>query len=84
MTKGTQSFGKRLNKTHTLCRRCGCRSFHIQKHTCSSCSYPAATMRKYNWAAKASRRRTQGTGKMSYMKTIARRLKNGFRFVFVS
>ena len=45
-TKGTQSFGKRLNKTHTLCRRCGERAFHIQKKTCSSCSYPAATMRK--------------------------------------
>ncbi|KAL4924884.1 60S ribosomal eL37 domain-containing protein [Aspergillus undulatus] len=23
MTKGTSSFGKRHNKTHTLCRRCG-------------------------------------------------------------
>ena len=23
MTKGTSSFGKRRNKTHTLCRRCG-------------------------------------------------------------
>ena len=34
-----------------------------------------------NWAAKAARRRTQGTGKMSYLKNIARRLKNGFRCV---
>ena len=23
MTKGTSSFGKRRNKTHTICRRCG-------------------------------------------------------------
>lgn len=30
MTKGTQSFGKRHNKTHTLCRRCGRSSYHIQ------------------------------------------------------
>lgn len=38
--------GKRRNKTHTLCRRCGRRSFHIQKSKCSSCGYPAATIRK--------------------------------------
>ena len=85
--KGTSSFGKRHNKTHTLCRRCGelihplcfgrgqqespgtptsveCdfllrserfangllspgrRSLHIQKHTCSSCGYPAAKIRQ--------------------------------------
>ena len=31
MTKGTTSFGKRHNKTHTVCRRCGRTSFHIQK-----------------------------------------------------
>ncbi|KAI0153545.1 ribosomal protein L37e [Pestalotiopsis sp. NC0098] len=46
MTKGTSSFGKRHNKTHTLCRRCGRRSLHIQKHTCASCGYPAAKTRK--------------------------------------
>ena len=80
MTKGTQSFGKRLNKTHTLCRRCGKVSYHIQKSTCSSCSYPAAGMRKYEWGQKAKRRRSEGTGRMSYLKTIARRLKNGFRY----
>lgn len=32
-----------------------------------------------NWAAKAKRRRTQGTGRMSYMRTLPRRFKNGFR-----
>merc|ERR1712071_198292 len=41
MTKGTSSFGKRHNKTHTLCRRCGRSSYHIQKHTCSQCGYPS-------------------------------------------
>lgn len=30
-TKGTSSFGKRHSKTHTSCRRCGRRSFHLQK-----------------------------------------------------
>ena len=44
--KGTGSFGKRRNKTHTLCVRCGRRSFHLQKSTCSSCGYPAARIRK--------------------------------------
>ncbi|KAL0913635.1 hypothetical protein M5K25_017113 [Dendrobium thyrsiflorum] len=46
MGKGTGSFGKRRNKTHTLCVRCGRRSFHLQKSTCSSCGYPAARIRK--------------------------------------
>ncbi|KJR89496.1 large subunit ribosomal protein L37e [Sporothrix schenckii 1099-18] len=44
--KGTSSFGKRHNKTHTLCRRCGRRSMHVQKHECSTCGYPAAKVRK--------------------------------------
>ena len=78
-TKGTPSFGKRHNKTHTLCRRCGKRAYHVQKSTCASCGYPAASMRRYNWSEKAKRRRTQGTGRMRYMKTIARKFKNGFR-----
>merc|ERR1712146_619071 len=42
MTKGTSSFGKRHNKTHTLCVRCGSRSFHIQKSRCAACGFPAA------------------------------------------
>jgi large subunit ribosomal protein L37e len=36
-------------------------------------------MRKYNWAEKASRRRTQGTGRMRYLKTLKSRAANGFR-----
>lgn len=43
--KGTASFGKRHNKSHTLCRRCGKRSYHIQKSTCAACGYPSAHMR---------------------------------------
>ncbi|KAL6949669.1 60S ribosomal protein L37 [Hanseniaspora uvarum] len=77
--KGTPSFGKKHNKTHTLCNRCGTRAFHIQKKTCASCGYPAAKMRSYNWGAKAQRRRTTGTGRMRYLKNVSRRFKNGFQ-----
>ncbi|CCK69181.1 60S ribosomal protein eL37 KNAG_0C00680 [Huiozyma naganishii CBS 8797] len=79
MGKGTPSFGKRHNKTHTLCKRCGKRSFHVQKSTCAACGYPAAKTRSFNWGAKAKRRTTTGTGRMQYMKHVARRFKNGFQ-----
>uniref|UniRef100_A0A2I3MAG5 60S ribosomal protein L37 n=1 Tax=Papio anubis TaxID=9555 RepID=A0A2I3MAG5_PAPAN len=52
MTKGTSSFGKRRNKTHTLRRRCGSKAYHLQKSTCGKCGYPAKRKRKYNWSAK--------------------------------
>ncbi|TLS22369.1 uncharacterized protein PpBr36_09824 [Pyricularia pennisetigena] len=77
--KGTSSFGKRHNKSHTLCRRCGRRSLHIQKHTCASCGYPAAKTRKYNWSEKAKRRKTTGTGRMRYLSTVTRKFKNDFQ-----
>mmetsp|Transcript_5504 Transcript_5504/g.9825 ORF Transcript_5504/g.9825 Transcript_5504/m.9825 type:complete len:96 (+) Transcript_5504:48-335(+) len=77
--KGTGSFGLRHNKSHTICRRCGRRSYHIQKSTCSSCGYPAAKMRRYNWGAKAKRRRTDGTGRMRHLRSLPRRFKNNFR-----
>ncbi|KAE8395260.1 ribosomal protein L37e-domain-containing protein [Aspergillus alliaceus] len=76
---GTSSFGKRHNKTHTLCRRCGRRSFHIQKSTCANCGYPAAKTRKFNWSEKAKRRKTTGTGRMRHLKEVHRRFKNGFQ-----
>ncbi|EEB08187.1 60S ribosomal protein L37 [Schizosaccharomyces japonicus yFS275] len=79
MTKGTQSFGMRHNKSHTICRRCGKRSFHIQKSTCAACGYPAAKTRKYNWNPKAKRRKTTGTGRMRHLKEVHMRFKNGFR-----
>ncbi|KAJ3340834.1 60S ribosomal protein L37 [Gonapodya sp. JEL0774] len=79
MTKGTQAFGKRHNKSHTLCIRCGRRSFHNQKKECSSCGYPAAKIRSYGWSVKAQRRKTTGTGRVRHLKTIPRRFKNGFR-----
>ncbi|XP_016973502.1 probable 60S ribosomal protein L37-A [Drosophila rhopaloa] len=79
MTKGTSSFGKRHNKTHTLCRRCGRSSYHIQKSTCAQCGYPAAKLRSYNWSVKAKRRKTTGTGRMQHLKVVRRRFRNGFR-----
>eukprot|EP00287_Rhodomonas_sp_CCMP768_P006435 CAMPEP_0196733446 /NCGR_PEP_ID=MMETSP1091-20130531/12495_1 /TAXON_ID=302021 /ORGANISM="Rhodomonas sp., Strain CCMP768" /LENGTH=95 /DNA_ID=CAMNT_0042076819 /DNA_START=39 /DNA_END=326 /DNA_ORIENTATION=+ len=77
--KGTAAFGKKHNKSHTICRRCGRTSYHIQKGVCGACGYPSAHMRSYNWATKAQRRRTTGTGRCRYLKTLPRRFKNGFR-----
>ena len=71
--------GKRHNKTHTLCVRCGKRSFNIQKKVCSSCGYPSSKIRKYNWSVKAIRRKTTGTGRMRHLRHMPRRFKNGFR-----
>nr|ABW23234.1 ribosomal protein rpl37 [Eurythoe complanata] len=79
MTKGTSSFGKRHNKTHTICRRCGRSAYHIQKKTCARCGYPSQRIRKYNWSIKAKRRKTTGTGRMRHMKSVFRRFRNGFR-----
>ncbi|KAJ2787712.1 60S ribosomal protein L37B [Coemansia interrupta] len=78
-TKGTSSFGKRHTKTHSLCKRCGNRAFHNQKKTCASCGYPSAKIRSFNWGFKAKRRKTTGTGRMRYLKTVNVRFKNGFR-----
>ncbi|KAI8078817.1 60S ribosomal protein L37 [Halteromyces radiatus] len=75
----TSSFGKRHTKSHTLCRRCGNRSFHKQKKTCAQCGYPAAKIRSFNWSEKGKRRKTTGTGRMRYLKVVHRRFKNGFR-----
>ncbi|XP_053410752.1 60S ribosomal protein L37-like [Nycticebus coucang] len=79
MTKGTSSFGKRGNKTHTLCRRCGSKAYHLQKSTCGKCGYPAKRKRKCNWSAKAKRRNTTGTGRMRHLKIVYRRFRHGFR-----
>ncbi|NXQ32747.1 RL37 protein, partial [Alaudala cheleensis] len=77
-TKGTSSFGKRRNKTHTLCRRCGSKAYHLQKSTCGKCGYPAKRKRTYNWSTKAKRRNTTGTGRMRHLKRVYRRFRNGF------
>ncbi|XP_032887411.1 60S ribosomal protein L37-like [Amblyraja radiata] len=79
MTKGTSSFGKRWNKTHTLCWRCGAKACHLQKSTCGKCANPAKRKRKYNWSAKAKTRNTTGTGRLRHLKVVFRRFRNGFR-----
>ncbi|KAL7262038.1 hypothetical protein ACSBR1_000426 [Camellia fascicularis] len=70
MGKGTWSFGKRTNKTHILCVRCGRRSFHFQKSRCSACAFPVAHKRTYHWSVKAIQRKTTGTGQMRFICTI--------------
>jgi large subunit ribosomal protein L37e len=79
MSRGTPSFGKRHQKTHTLCRRCGRMSFHKQNSTCSACGYPAARLRRYGWSKKVQQRKGPGTGRMSYTKTIPRIFKNNLK-----
>lgn len=81
MSKGTPSMGKRAHtKSHgSVCRRCNNHSWHYQKQRCASCGYPSAKIRSYNWATKASRRRTTGTGRMQHLKKVQRQFRNGFR-----
>ena len=78
--KGTQSFGKRHTKVHSLCRRCGRKTYHLQKKRCSQCGFPSKKIRQYpGWALKTKQRKGQGHGRMRYMKNIRRKAKNGFR-----
>ncbi|XP_032145321.1 60S ribosomal protein L37-like [Sapajus apella] len=86
MMKGMSSFGKCCNKMHTLCRRCGSKTYHLQKLTFGpgaltfgKCGYPAKSKRKYNWSAKAKRRNTTGTGRMRHLKIVYRIFRHGFR-----
>uniref|UniRef100_A0AAZ3PC38 Ribosomal protein L37 n=1 Tax=Oncorhynchus tshawytscha TaxID=74940 RepID=A0AAZ3PC38_ONCTS len=79
MTKGTSSFGKRRNKTHALCRRCGSKAYHLQKSSCGKCGYPEKRKRRYNWSAKAKRRNTTGSGRLRHLRVVYRRFRNGFR-----
>jgi len=49
MTKGTTSH-KGGKKSHTICRRCGKRSFHVQKKVCAACGFGnSKKIRGYNW-----------------------------------
>eukprot|EP00924_Labyrinthula_sp_SR-Ha-C_P003570 snap_masked-scaffold_53-processed-gene-1.82-mRNA-1 protein AED:0.13 eAED:0.13 QI:0/-1/0/1/-1/1/1/0/92 len=78
MTKGTSSFGKKHTKSHTQCRRCGKKSFHKQKKVCASCGFGhTRKMRRFHWSAKAMRRRTEGTGRMRYLKLVRKKYPEG-------
>merc|ERR1712045_290905 len=63
MTKGTTSFGKRHNKTHTLCRTTGRSNYHIQKKR-------SAKVGQFNWSTKAKRRCAPGTGRCRHVKKV--------------
>lgn len=54
MSKGTPSFGRRMGRTvHIRCRRCGEKTYHVRKKTCSACGFGAsAKIRKYSWQNK--------------------------------
>ena len=71
---GTPSFGPRHNKSHTVCRRCGNRCYHIQKKKCAKCGYPDAAMRHFKWGQKAHDKRKQGTGHMRHLKVVQAKL----------
>jgi large subunit ribosomal protein L37e len=53
LTKGTPSMGKKHKPVHTRCRRCGRRSFHLQKGVCAACGF-GRTRRiyAYSWKTK--------------------------------
>ena len=78
--KGTQSFGKRHTKVHSECRRCGKKTWHIQKRRCARCGFPDKKMRSYNWSRKTIQRRGEGTGRMAHKRLVQRKAKNNFRF----
>lgn len=50
----TASMGRKSGKKNMIyCRRCGGRTYHMTKKTCSSCGFgKSAKLRKYNWAKK--------------------------------
>ncbi|OKY79190.1 MAG: Ribosomal protein L37E [Candidatus Methanohalarchaeum thermophilum] len=53
MGKGTPSFGKRQDKTHVKCRRCGNKSYNVEKGVCASCGFgKSKKQRKYSWQDK--------------------------------
>jgi len=50
MAKGTPSYGKKNNKTHITCRRCGRHSYHVRDKKCSACGFgKTKKLRTYNW-----------------------------------
>lgn len=77
MSKGTPSMGKKRVRNHLLCPRCGNTAYHKQLRRCASCAFPEAK-RRTPASIKAARRSGQGTGRMRFMKKVAKRARNGF------
>uniref|UniRef100_A0A0D3D2M6 Ribosomal protein L37 n=1 Tax=Brassica oleracea var. oleracea TaxID=109376 RepID=A0A0D3D2M6_BRAOL len=75
--QGTESFGKRRNKSHTLCVR----DVAVAASTSRRAVAPPVLTRKrtYNWSVKTIRRKTTGTGRMRFLRNVPRRFKTSFR-----
>ena len=52
--KGTPSMGEKSGKKNMIyCRRCGKRTFSLNKHKCASCGFgKSRRVRDYTWAKK--------------------------------
>merc|ERR1712221_32685 len=77
--EGTSSFGKRHNKTHTLCRRCWPIFLSYPEVAMCPMWLSQKRLRHYNWSEKAKRRKTTGTGRMRHLKIVQIKFRNGFR-----
>ncbi|MGQ9513546.1 MAG: 50S ribosomal protein L37e [Thermoproteota archaeon] len=53
-TAGTTAMGRlHKKKTHSICRRCGRRSFNVRKKFCAACGFGStAHLRRFSWATK--------------------------------
>lgn len=51
MGTGTAAMGEKSGKRNMIqCRRCGGRTYHVRKKTCSSCGFGnSAKLRSYAW-----------------------------------
>ena len=56
--KGTPSMGEKSGKKNMIyCRRCGKRTFSLNKHKCASCGFgKSARLRGYKWQKKLAKR----------------------------
>ena len=77
--KGTGSFGKRHNKSHTILPQVRSPLVPHPEGRVRRVRLPFRPQAQLHWSTKAIGRRTTGTGRMRYLKTLPRRFKNGFR-----
>lgn len=78
--------GEKKEKRHQLLRprspsflRFSLTSFFFSLFFQPRLTLPSKTKKTDNWALKAARRKTTGTGRMRHLKDLPRRAKNGFR-----
>ncbi|XP_060708853.1 large ribosomal subunit protein eL37-like, partial [Hemiscyllium ocellatum] len=70
-TKGTLSFGRKQNKTHTFCQQCGATAIHLQKPN-------NKRKGKLNWNADTKMRNTMGSGWVRHSEVVYHSFRNGF------